>query len=116
MTDPRKAVVALKWAVREMESRYKKMSRLGVRNIDGYNTRVAEARAKGEVIMRDVEVGWDPSTGQPIMGEEAMSLDHLPFIVVIVDEMADLMMVAARTSKAPFSASPRWPAPPASTS
>ncbi len=96
VTDPRKAVVALKWAVREMESRYKKMSRLGVRNIDGYNTRVAEARAKGEVILRDVEIGWDPSTGQPIMGEEAMSLDHLPFIVVIVDEMADLMMVAGK--------------------
>nr|WP_245515861.1 DNA translocase FtsK [Oharaeibacter diazotrophicus] len=96
VTDPRKAVVALKWAVREMESRYRKMSRLGVRNIDGYNTRLAEARANGEVIMREVETGYDSASGQVITTEEPMSLDHLPFIVVVVDEMADLMMVAGK--------------------
>ncbi len=96
VTDPKKAVVALKWAVREMEERYKKMSKLGVRNIEGFNQRVAEARAKGEVITREVQTGFDRSTGGPVYEQQQMDLDALPFIVVIVDEMADLMMVAGK--------------------
>ncbi len=96
VTDPKKAVVALKWAVREMEERYKKMSKLGVRNIDGYNTRVAEAKAKGERLTRTVHTGYDKETGEAIYEEEALDLEPLPFIVVIVDEMADLMMVAGK--------------------
>jgi S-DNA-T family DNA segregation ATPase FtsK/SpoIIIE len=96
VTDPRKAVVALKWAVREMEERYKKMSKVGVRNIEGFNTRVAEARAKGEEITRTVQTGFDRETGEAIYEEEVMDLAPLPFIVVIVDEMADLMMVAGK--------------------
>ncbi|MEN5084828.1 DNA translocase FtsK, partial [Bosea sp. TWI1241] len=96
VTDPKKAVVALKWAVREMEERYKKMSKLGVRNIDGFNVRVGEAKAAGEVITRTVQTGFDRSTGEAIYEEEAMDLEPLPYIVVIVDEMADLMMVAGK--------------------
>ncbi|SCW80457.1 DNA translocase FtsK [Ancylobacter rudongensis] len=96
VTDPKKAIVALKWAVREMEDRYKKMSRLGVRNIDGFNARVAEATAKGEIITRTVQKGFDKETGELIEEEEIMDLDPLPFIVIVVDEMADLMMVAGK--------------------
>jgi S-DNA-T family DNA segregation ATPase FtsK/SpoIIIE len=96
VTDPKKAVVALKWAVREMEDRYKKMSKLGVRNIDGFNARVVEAAAKGEVISRTVQTGYDKQTGEAIYEQEQMDLSPLPFIVVIVDEMADLMMVAGK--------------------
>ena len=96
VTDPRKAVVALKWAVREMEERYKKMSKLGVRNIDGFNARVGEAKAKGEQITRTVQTGFDRDTGEAIFENEVMELEPLPFIVVIVDEMADLMMVAGK--------------------
>jgi S-DNA-T family DNA segregation ATPase FtsK/SpoIIIE len=96
VTDPKKAVLALKWAVREMEDRYRKMSRLGVRNIDGYNTRVAAARRSGETIMISVQVGFDRSTGEPLNEEQEMDLAALPYIVVIVDEMADLMMVAGK--------------------
>ena len=96
VTDPKKAVVALKWAVREMEDRYKKMSRVGVRNIDGFNARVAEAAAKNEPIMRTVQTGFDKETGEAIYEHEQMDLTRLPFIVVIVDEMADLMMVAGK--------------------
>ncbi|MFN3890011.1 MAG: DNA translocase FtsK [Beijerinckiaceae bacterium] len=96
VTDPKKAVVALKWAVREMEDRYKKMSKLGVRNIDGFNARVAEARAKGQVIERTVQTGFDRETGEAIYEREEMDLAPLPYIVVIVDEMADLMMVAGK--------------------
>jgi S-DNA-T family DNA segregation ATPase FtsK/SpoIIIE len=96
VTDPKKAVVALKWAVREMEERYKKMSKLGVRNIDGYNARVAEAKAKGETLSRTVHTGYDRESGEAIYEEEQLDLDTLPFIVVIVDEMADLMMVAGK--------------------
>ena len=96
VTDPKKAVVALKWAVREMEDRYKKMSKLGVRNIDGFNARVAEAAAKGESITRTVQTGFDRETGEAIYEREEMDLSVLPFIVVIVDEMADLMMVAGK--------------------
>ena len=96
VTDPKKAVVALKWAVREMEDRYKKMSKLGVRNIDGFNARVAEAAARGEQLMRTVQTGYDRETGEAVYEHEAMRLDPLPYIVVIVDEMADLMMVAGK--------------------
>jgi S-DNA-T family DNA segregation ATPase FtsK/SpoIIIE len=96
VTDPKKAVVALKWAVREMEGRYKKMSKLGVRNIDGYNLRVAEAKAKGETLTRTVHTGYDKESGQAIYEKEELDLEPLPYIVVIVDEMADLMMVAGK--------------------
>ncbi len=96
VTDPKKAVVALKWAVREMEERYKKMSKLGVRNIDGYNARVAEANAKGEKLSRTVHTGYDKESGQAIYEKEELDLEPLPYIVVIVDEMADLMMVAGK--------------------
>ena len=96
VTDPRKAVVALKWAVREMEERYKKMSKLGVRNIDGYNARVAEANGKGEKLTRTVHTGYNRDTGEAIYEHEDLDLEPLPYIVVIVDEMADLMMVAGK--------------------
>ncbi|NYJ14804.1 S-DNA-T family DNA segregation ATPase FtsK/SpoIIIE [Rhizobium leguminosarum] len=96
VTDPKKAVMALKWAVREMEERYRKMSRLGVRNIDGYNDRVAQARDKGETIHVMVQVGFDKGTGAPIEENQALDLTPMPYIVVIVDEMADLMMVAGK--------------------
>ena len=96
VTDPKKAVVALKWAVREMEDRYRKMSKVGVRNIDGFNARVVEAAAKGEAITRQVQDGFDPETGDVLYRQEEMSLEALPYIVVVVDEMADLMMVAGK--------------------
>jgi S-DNA-T family DNA segregation ATPase FtsK/SpoIIIE len=96
VTDPKKAVVALKWAVREMEERYKKMSKLGVRNIDGYNARVAEANNKGEKLTRTVHTGYNRETGEAIYESEDLDLEPLPYIVVIVDEMADLMMVAGK--------------------
>ncbi|MCV9967210.1 DNA translocase FtsK [Pararhizobium sp. BT-229] len=96
VTDPKKAVMALKWAVREMEDRYRKMSRLGVRNIDGFNARAASARAKGETILCSVQTGFDRSTGEAVFEQEEMDLAPMPYIVVIVDEMADLMMVAGK--------------------
>jgi DNA segregation ATPase FtsK/SpoIIIE, S-DNA-T family len=96
VTDPKKAVVALKWAVREMEERYKKMSKLGVRNIDGYNARVAEANGKGEKLRRTVHTGYNRETGEAIYENEELDLEPLPYIVVVVDEMADLMMVAGK--------------------
>ena len=96
VTDPKKAVVALKWAVREMEERYRKMSKLGVRNIDGYNARVTEAKSKGETLSRTVHTGYDKESGEAIYEKEALELEVIPFIVVIVDEMADLMMVAGK--------------------
>ncbi|MDD7909462.1 DNA translocase FtsK [Pseudovibrio exalbescens] len=96
VTDPNKAVVALKWTVREMEDRYKKMSKMGVRNIDGYNTRVEQAMKKGERFTRTVQTGFDRNTGEPIFEEEELPLEKMPFIVVVVDEMADLMMVAGK--------------------
>jgi S-DNA-T family DNA segregation ATPase FtsK/SpoIIIE len=96
VTDPKKAVVALKWAVREMEERYKKMAKLGVRNIDGYNARLADAKAKGEELSRTVHTGFDKESGKAIYEEEKLDLEPLPFIVIIVDEMADLMMVAGK--------------------
>jgi len=96
VTDPKKAVVALKWAVREMEERYKRMSKLGVRNIDGYNQRLAEAKSRGEELTRTVHTGFDKETGKAIYEKEKLDLDPLPYIVIIVDEMADLMMVAGK--------------------
>jgi DNA segregation ATPase FtsK/SpoIIIE, S-DNA-T family len=96
VTDPRKAVVALKWAVREMEDRYRKMSKLGVRNIDGFNARARQAAERGETLTRTVQTGYDAETGQPIFEQEAMDLAPFPFVVVIIDEMADLMMVAGK--------------------
>ncbi|MEL6968319.1 MAG: FtsK/SpoIIIE domain-containing protein, partial [Pseudomonadota bacterium] len=96
VVDPKKAVVALKWSVREMEERYKKMSKLGVRNIDGFNTRVRESAAKGEPIVRTVQTGFDRDTGEAIYETEEMDLQPMPYIVVIIDEMADLMMVAGK--------------------
>jgi DNA segregation ATPase FtsK/SpoIIIE, S-DNA-T family len=96
VTDPRKAVVALKWAVKEMEDRYKKMSKVGVRNVDGYNSRVAQLLEKGEKLTRTVQTGFDPTSGEPIFEHEEMDTAPMPFIVVIIDEMADLMMVAGK--------------------
>ena len=96
VTEPRKAVVALKWAVKEMESRYRAMSQVSVRNIAGYNERLAEARKKGEVLTRRVQTGFEPDSGKPVFEEQPLDLTHLPFIVVVVDEMADLMLVAGK--------------------
>jgi S-DNA-T family DNA segregation ATPase FtsK/SpoIIIE len=96
VTDPKKAVVALKWTVREMEDRYRKMSKVGVRNIDGFNQRVSQAEKKGERITRTVQTGFDRETGEAIYETEEMDLAPLPYIVVIIDEMADLMMVAGK--------------------
>jgi S-DNA-T family DNA segregation ATPase FtsK/SpoIIIE len=96
VTDPSKAVVALKWAVREMEQRYKNMSKMGVRNIDGFNNRVRQSLAKGEAVTRTVQTGFDPETGDPIYEQEELNLEPMPYIVIIVDEMADLMMVAGK--------------------
>ncbi|WP_245411839.1 DNA translocase FtsK [Phyllobacterium leguminum] len=96
VTDPKKAVMALKWAVREMEDRYRKMSAVGVRNIDGFNSRVAIAKEKSEAIMRTVQTGFDKNTGETLFEQEEMDLSPMPYIVIIVDEMADLMMVAGK--------------------
>jgi S-DNA-T family DNA segregation ATPase FtsK/SpoIIIE len=100
VTEPAKAVTALKWTVREMERRYRAMSQLGVRNIAGYNERVADAAARGEVVTRRVQTGFDPETGRPIFEDQPLALEKLPFIVVVVDEMADLMMVAGKEIEA----------------
>ncbi len=100
VTDPKKAVVALKWTVREMEERYKRMSKLGVRDIKGYNARIAQAEAKGETLTRTVQTGFDRETGQAIYEQEEMNYEAMPYIVVIVDEMADLMMVAGKDIEA----------------
>ncbi|MHC1547468.1 DNA translocase FtsK [Phyllobacterium sp. K27] len=96
VTDPKKAVVALKWTVKEMEDRYRKMSKVGVRNIDGFNQRVEQARQKGERIARTVQTGFDRATGEAVYETEELDLNAMPYIVVIIDEMADLMMVAGK--------------------
>lgn len=96
VTDPKKAIMALKWTVREMEERYRAMSKLGVRNIEGYNIRLREAAKKGESLMRTIQTGFDRETGKPIYEEQPLDLTPLPHIVVIVDEMADLMLVAGK--------------------
>ncbi|WP_323035416.1 DNA translocase FtsK [Pararhodobacter sp.] len=100
VTDPKKAVVALKWVVGEMEERYRKMSKMGVRNIDGYNGRVHEALSKNEMFKRTVQTGFDDETGDPVFETEEFAPEVLPYIVVIVDEMADLMMVAGKEIEA----------------
>jgi DNA segregation ATPase FtsK/SpoIIIE, S-DNA-T family len=100
VTEPGKAVVALKWVVREMENRYRSMSQLGVRNIEGYNQRLGDALKDGEEIKRTVQTGFDPETGEPIYEEQSLDLSPLPFIVVVVDEMADLMLVAGKDIEA----------------
>jgi S-DNA-T family DNA segregation ATPase FtsK/SpoIIIE len=96
VTDPRKAVVALKWAVREMEERYRKMSKLGVRGIEAFNERVRKAKEKGETLKRTVQTGFDRETGKPMYEDEVLELDFMPFIVVVVDEVADLMMISGK--------------------
>jgi S-DNA-T family DNA segregation ATPase FtsK/SpoIIIE len=96
VTEPKKAIIALRWVVREMESRYQAMSKLSVRNIEGYNKRILEAQENGEVISRRVQTGFDPETGRPIFEDQPLSMEPLPFIVVVVDEMADLMLVAGK--------------------
>jgi len=100
VTDPHKAVMALKWTVREMESRYRKMSKLGVRSIDGFNGRLAEAQRKGESLISKVQTGFDPETGRPIFESQPFDTSELPLIVVVVDEMADLMLVAGKEIEA----------------
>jgi DNA segregation ATPase FtsK/SpoIIIE, S-DNA-T family len=100
VTDPKKAIVALKWAVREMENRYRAMARFGVRNIEGYNARIQELIAAGETVTRQVQVGFDKAARQPIFEEQPMELKTLPYIVVVVDEMADLMLVAGKDIEA----------------
>ena len=100
VTDPKKAVVALKWTVGEMEDRYRKMSKMGVRNIDGYNSRVKDAMSKDELFNRTVQTGFDDVTGEPLFETEEFAPETLPYIVVIVDEMADLMMVAGKEIEA----------------
>jgi len=100
VTEPAKAVTALKWTVREMERRYRAMSQFAVRNIGGYNERVAEAQAKGEMVTRRVQTGFDSETGKPVFEDQPLALETLPFIVVVIDEMADLMMVAGKEIEA----------------
>ena len=100
VTEPGKAVMALKWTVREMEQRYRCMSQLGVRNIAGYNTRIEEALRKGETLTRRVQTGFESGTGKPIFEEQPLDMEPLPFIVVVVDEMADLMLVAGKDIEA----------------
>ncbi|MFQ5765271.1 MAG: DNA translocase FtsK 4TM domain-containing protein, partial [Rhodospirillales bacterium] len=99
VTEPAKAIVALKWTVREMEERYRAMSQLGVRNINGYNARLAEAKKKGETLTRHVQTGFDDA-GQPVMEDQPLDMEPLPHIVVVVDEMADLMLVAGKDVEA----------------
>lgn len=100
VTDPQKAVAALDWAVREMEERYKRMALLGVRNIDAFNTRVREAGKRGEVLHRTVQTGFDRTTGQPLYEGENLKFEPLPYIVVVVDEFADLMIAAGKEIEA----------------
>jgi S-DNA-T family DNA segregation ATPase FtsK/SpoIIIE len=100
VTDPKKAVVALKWTVREMEERYRRMAKLGVRNIQGYNERIRDALANGETIEREVNAGFDAATGAPITETETLPLETMPYIVVVIDEMADLMLTAGKEIEA----------------
>ncbi len=100
VTEPKKAILALRWTVREMEERYRAMSKLGVRNVDSYNVRLRDAAKNGENLMRTVQTGFDRETGKPIYEEQPLDLTELPYIVVIVDEMADLMMVAGKEIEA----------------
>lgn len=96
VTEPGKAVVALKWVVQEMENRYRAMAKLGVRNIEGYNNRLEQARKNSETLMRKVQTGFDSDTGKPVYEDQPMDTTEMPYIVVIVDEFADLMLVAGK--------------------
>ena len=96
VTEPEKAVGALNWVVGEMEERYKRMAQLSVRNIEAFNTRVKTARAEGQKLGRTVQTGFDPDTGQPVYEREEMDLEPMPYIVVVVDEFADLMITAGK--------------------
>jgi S-DNA-T family DNA segregation ATPase FtsK/SpoIIIE len=100
VTDPKKAVVALRWTVREMEQRYRSMSNLGVRNVASYNARLSEALKRGETLTRRVHTGFDSDTGEPIYEDQPLETTPLPYIVVVVDEMADLMLVAGKEVEA----------------
>jgi len=100
VTEPKKAVVALKWAAREMEDRYRNMSKLGVRNMAAFNKRIVEAKANGETLTREVQTGFDKETGQPVMESQEFDFAPLPFIVIVIDEMADLMLVAGKDVEA----------------
>ena len=100
VTDPKKAIVSLKWAVHEMEQRYRAMSKLGVRNIEGYNARLRKARQTGEVLSRRVQTGFDPDSGKPVFEDQPIDLTELPYIVIVVDEFADLMLVAGKEVEA----------------
>jgi S-DNA-T family DNA segregation ATPase FtsK/SpoIIIE len=100
VTDPKKAIFALKWAVSEMEGRYRMMSKLGVRNIDGFNKKLSESREKGDMLVRKVQTGFDQETGRPIFETQQLDFEPMPYIVVIVDEMADLMLVAGKEVEA----------------
>ena len=100
ITDPAKAVVGLKWAVREMEDRYRKMAQLNVRNISGYNQKLKELRESGEKVTKTIQVGFDPETGKPIYEQQEIDTTELPYIVIVVDEMADLMLVAGKEVEA----------------
>lgn len=100
VTEPRKAIVALKWILREMENRYRLMSNVNVRNIKGFNQRIREALASGEVLEKNIQTGFDPDTGRPVFEAVPIELKELPYIVVIVDEMADLMLVAGKEIEA----------------
>ena len=100
VTEPKKAVVALKWVVQEMENRYRKMAKIGVRNIDGFNERMRDAQSTGETLSRRVQTGFDPESGEAIYEDEIIETEILPFIVVVIDEMADLMMVAGKEIEA----------------
>lgn len=100
ITDPSKAVIGLKWAVKEMEDRYRAMAQVNVRNIMGYNQKLKELKAKGEVVKRTVQTGFDMETGKPIYEDQELDLTPLPYIVIVVDEMADLMLVAGKDVEA----------------
>lgn len=100
ITDPAKAVVGLKWAVREMEERYRKMAQLNVRNISGYNQKLKELKESGERVTRTIQIGFDPESGKPIYEEQEIDTTPLPYIVIVVDEMADLMLVAGKEVEA----------------
>jgi S-DNA-T family DNA segregation ATPase FtsK/SpoIIIE len=96
VTEPKKAVVALKWTVREMEDRYRKMSKIGVRNMAGFNEKIAEFKANGEVLTKTTMTGYNKETGEPEYETEELEFEPMPYIVVVIDEMADLMMVAKK--------------------
>ena len=100
VTEPKKAVAALKWAVQEMENRYRKMSKIKVRNIEGYNARMAETLKKGETLTREIQTGFDPESGEAMFETEDIKIEKLPYIVVVIDEMADLMLVAGKEIEA----------------